>query len=432
MTPTRDRSLLDGLLGQIDGTRLEDTLHRANSPYLFRTEFQKMPLPKGVDPDAAWRLLDWARRVSRRTVVTVPGRDEVWYFPTDEITRCLHRIDMLAGWPMQLALRGLGAEQTRFSGSAAMKEAVAACIDREHAHLAPDLVADLKRGDQPETVLGQQIANYYEAVSHIEEYARLPFDVGLIERLQVDLSRGLILTESEALRLRETPGADEGPIDEWASSGPPAPEKIAADLQRIEALATDSGGFLHPMIRAIVIYFWLEDMRPFAHRQPGMARLAFLVFLHQQGYMNLELVPLAQITLERGGEVPRAWRAAILNERDLTGFLTFNLQAIVGALEDMQQRIEMASRRYDAVRQALRAKEDLNHRQVSILGRALRVPGATFTIGYHKRAYAVAYATARGDLLDLVDKGYLEYERVSHEYVFTPAPGLAKRLKAGD
>ncbi|MHB1136963.1 MAG: Fic family protein [Coriobacteriia bacterium] len=426
-----DGSLLSGLFDQLSGARLEDALQHANNPYLFHADFIRMPLPEGVDQEAAWRLLDWSRRVSRRTVYTVPGRDEVWYFPADEITRHLHRIDMLAGWPMQSALRGLGAEQTRFSGSAAMKEAVAACIDREHAHLAPDLLAHLRHGSQPQTTLQQQIANYYDVVSRIEEYARMRFDISLIERLQSDLSRGLVISRDEALRFRDTSDADAGPIDQWAKSGPSAPEKIGSDLKQIESFATDSRSFLHPMIKAIVIYFWIEDMRPFAHRQPGLARLLFLVFLRQQGYANLQLLPLAQITLERARELPRAWRDAIVNERDLTGFLMFNLEAIVGALEDLQQRIELASRRYDAIRNALQSKEDLNHRQCSILGRALRMPSATFTIAYHKRAYNVAYATARGDLMDLVEKGYLEQRRESHEYVFTPAPELAKRLQLG-
>lgn len=49
---------------------------------------------------------------------------------------------------------------------------------------------------------------------------------------------------------------------------------------------------------------------------------------------------------------------------------------------------------------------------------ALRHPGATFTIKYHQTNNAIAYATARRDLVELEQKGYLSFEVDGRTMVF--------------
>ena len=67
----------------------------------------------------------------------------------------------------------------------------------------------------------------------------------------------------------------------------------------------------------------------------------------------------------------------------------------------------------------------LNHRQIALLSHAVRHPGHAYTIRSHQRSHAVAYATARADLLELAGLGLLE-RRLQD---FSAPPDLERRLK---
>jgi DeoR/GlpR family transcriptional regulator of sugar metabolism len=74
---------------------------------------------------------------------------------------------------------------------------------------------------------------------------------------------------------------------------------------------------------------------------------------------------------------------------------------------------------------------NFNHRQLAILGDAVRTPGRAYTFNSHARSHAVTHETARTDLMQLTRRGLLERQRSGRQYVFTPAPNLADRLASG-
>lgn len=53
---------------------------------------------------------------------------------------------------------------------------------------------------------------------------------------------------------------------------------------------------------------------------------------------------------------------------------------------------------------------------------------ATFTIESHRASHSVAYATARNDLLQLAEQGYLDLRRDGRAFVFTPASDIRAKL----
>ncbi len=69
----------------------------------------------------------------------------------------------------------------------------------------------------------------------------------------------------------------------------------------------------------------------------------------------------------------------------------------------------------------LASDRGLNHRQRAVLAAALSEPDTVFRIDTHKRLYRVAYATARSDLLELAELGFLNQVRRGRAFVFSPA-----------
>ena len=55
----------------------------------------------------------------------------------------------------------------------------------------------------------------------------------------------------------------------------------------------------------------------------------------------------------------------------------------------------------------------------TVLARAMRDPDAEFRTRYHQTTHNIHYATARRDLMELHEKGYLDMELPGKAYVFT-------------
>lgn len=73
----------------------------------------------------------------------------------------------------------------------------------------------------------------------------------------------------------------------------------------------------------------------------------------------------------------------------------------------------------DAQLQGIQKKDnEINHRQRTILNRAMRKPEAEFTISFHQSKHDIAYPTARADFLELVKKGCLEQRKQGKAFIF--------------
>jgi Fic family protein len=74
--------------------------------------------------------------------------------------------------------------------------------------------------------------------------------------------------------------------------------------------------------------------------------------------------------------------------------------------------------------------DELNHRQRTLLQHTLRHPRASYTIQGHATSHRVHYQTARADLIDLVERGFLEEKRVGKGKRFFASPSFLKRVRA--
>ena len=79
---------------------------------------------------------------------------------------------------------------------------------------------------------------------------------------------------------------------------------------------------------------------------------------------------------------------------------------------------------------ALRKYPGLNLRQRSLLSHAIQHPHETYTFDAHRNAHGVVYQTARNDLIDLAEKGFLKKEKRGKEFVFVQADKMMDKLRS--
>lgn len=422
VTPTREQ--LRDLVQALPPGDVHRLLRTANTDYAYEDELMRRTstLPPAAQA-AAWSTLDFARRLCAHEI-TLGTEDSRWYTPTPDIQRRLHEIDMLASGRLVNSLERLGDEQQRFAAHALMDEAIAVCLAPDEMTHFEDVRKFLRQGGAPRTRTEQMVVNFYVTMREVPKLASTPLDLVTITEVQQMLTLGLCEgAECVAFRRKNIPR--KATVDRWPGAyTPPLAHEVEPTLERALAAVDRQDPWAHPLIHGLMLYFTVLNLRPFEIGDVGLARLLFQIHMHRAGYPALQLMPISQVLLHRYAEYARLWPAE--NRGDLTGFIWWAVESVWRALESLARNIDARVAEYEHLRSQLRFDPTLNHRQRTILGRALRLPGATFFIDYHRRSYDIAYSTARADLIGLVDRGYMRVHRDGHAYVFTAAPGLRK------
>lgn len=286
------------------------------------------------------------------------------------------------------------------------------------------------------------ILNNYRAMADIRRLSGEPLSVDAVLRLQATLT-------ADTLDNPESEGRIQGPGEErvqvWDNLGqrvlhtpPPAgelPQRMDAMI-RFANHGADDGSFLHPVIRAIALHFWLAYDHPFEDGNGRTARALFYWSMLHHGYWMFEFTSISRLLAQAPVQYGRAFLHTETDENDLTYFILHQVDVILRSLSDVESYIENKIEQVREVERMLRRSTDLNHRQLSLLAHAIRHPGAEYTIRSHMTSHSVAYATSRSDLFGLAEVHLLDRRRIGEKtYVFLTPPRLEERihaLSAGD
>jgi Fic family protein len=281
------------------------------------------------------------------------------------------------------------------------------------------------------------IVNNYMALRYMRESMgdRLrPADVLELQRI---LTADTLDDPSASGRL-QTPDEERVAVVDRIDGGvlhrPPPAEQLPTRLQALCDFANgdsdDEDTFIHPVIRAILLHFWLAYDHPFEDGNGRTARVLFSWFMRTKGYWLIEYLSISKILREAPGQYNRAFLLTETDGGDTTYFIIHQLGVIERAIEALHKYLRRKVAEVRDVETLVRGTGGFNHRQIDVLSSALRDADRVYTFNSHANAHGVTHETARADLRDLAERGLLVTERDGRLYRFRPAPDLAERLKA--
>lgn len=294
----------------------------------------------------------------------------------------------------------------------------------------------LRTGRAPKDRSERMILNNYRALQYMRDEIPAELTPGAVLELQRILTDGTLNNPDAAGRVQrpdEERIAVVDRIDGTVIHAPPPAEQLPERLQALCDFANEGESpdrFIHPVLRAILLHFWLAYDHPFEDGNGRTARALFYWYMRTHGYWLVEYLSISRILRHAPGKYTRAFVQTETDERDTTYFIVYQLDVIQRAVEQLHDYLRQKIKDVRDVEALLKGSDQFNHRQFALLANALRVPDALYTFQTHAASHSVTHETARGDLLPLVKMGLLEQRRQGRRYTFTPPPDLAKRLKA--
>jgi Fic family protein len=186
-----------------------------------------------------------------------------------------------------------------------------------------------------------------------------------------------------------------------------------------------------PVVRAILLHFMLAYDHPFVDGNGRTARLLFYWSMLSQDYWLAEFLPISRLLKKAPAQYARSFLHSEQDGGDLTYFVLYQLRITQRAINDLHEYLDRKVAETQQVRQALKAvSHRFNVRQLALLENAIRHPGALYTVMSHGRSHGVVAQTARGDLRDLEEQGFLIKTTSGRGYGWTPVDDLELRLRS--
>lgn len=325
-------------------------------------------------------------------------------------------------------------ERDRYVIRSLMEEAITssqlegAAVTRE---VAKKMLAE---GRRPRDRGEQMIVNNFVTMRRIIDLKAEPLTPDLVLSIHRQISENALDKPDAAGRLR---GPDEHVevSDEYGTvfHTPPPAEELPERLKMMceFANATTEEPFIHPVLRAIILHFWLAYDHPFVDCNGRTARALFYWEMLHRGYWLFEVVSISQFLRKAPVPYGEAFLHTETDENDLTYFIIHQAGVIRRSLEELHNYVARKSRETRSARKLLHENAGLNHRQQVILTHALRHPIHVYTVAEHQTLQGIAYATARADLLGLSQRGLLDQRKNGNAFIFIAPTDLEKRLRSG-
>jgi Fic family protein len=204
--------------------------------------------------------------------------------------------------------------------------------------------------------------------------------------------------------------------------------------ERLEAMcefanAKTPGFFVHPVLRSIILHFWLAYDHPFVDGNGRTARALFYWSMLGHGYWLFEFISISSILRKAPIQYGRSFLYTETDDNDLTYFIVAQTKVIRRAIDELHAYIDGKTAEVREMESHVRALDLFNHRQVELIRHALKHPHQQYTIAGHQKSHNVVYQTARTDLLDLRKRGVFDWKKRGRQMVFVAPGDLAQRLR---
>jgi Fic family protein len=421
---------------------LENVFRTASSPapdgkYRHWDTLRHLEPPGTLTVREWWMAVKLARLSLYRRVPLLDSQgDHFQYALPDIVYAMLHDIDKRASG-MIGASDQVTNPQTRdtYLVRSLMEEAITSSQLEGAATTRRVAKEMLQTGRQPRTRSEQMIANNYRAMRHISERSKVPLSRSLVEEFHTILTLRT-LDEGSVGRFRTA--SDNIVVEDGTGVvlhvPPPAdqlPQRMAAMCEF--ANHSDPKAFTHPVIKAVLLHFWLAYDHPFVDGNGRTARALFYWSLARDEYWLFEFISISRILRAAPSKYARAFLYTESDDNDLTYFLLNQLGVIIRAIDDLYRFLARKARELSETRGILDHSGPLkgvfNYRQIAIIQHALRHPNYTYSIRSHRESHGVSYQTARTDLLVLAKLGILDPGKLGRSFVFGAPHDLQLRLE---
>jgi Fic family protein len=380
----------------------DEIKHRQNLPY--------------DDPFKAWRLVKLHRSSNYKKITF--GKEDFNYCLTETIQKNLHEFDLkLIGGLYKNPITPF--HKAEYLKNSILEEAIASSQVEGAATTTKVAIEMLKSGRPPRNESEQMIFNNLKSIKLIAEEIDKPLDFTLI----IDLHKTMTThTSAEycAGGFRQKQIYVQDHIDGEIAHTPPEVALVKAYMEDLCAFANSDKPFIHPIVKASILHFMIGYIHPFMDGNGRTARALFYWFLLKKEYSLIKNISISRAILNSRIQYDKAFLKVENDQNDLTYFINYSIKSLRVAFENLikyrdkkQKDLEVAN----LVSYKLIGK-GFNKRQADLIGYLYTKDEGYVNISSYSQRHTIVRQTARKDLNELIDAGFIREYKEGRMVVF--------------
>ena len=411
--------------------------YRTNSipkKYLHWDQLRFYNPPEGLTHREWWLLIKTQRITAAKSITLVDKNRKPFSYNIEEpIPERLNEIDLNAGGGKLMEDKKVGPEsRDQYIVRSLIEEAITSS-QLEGASTTTKVAKELIRtGREPKDRSEKMIVNNYNTMDKIREFKKEPLSQDLVFRIHEMITRDALDDRSAAGRFRREDEKIEirDSRDNTLLHVPPDASELPDRMKKMCDFANgkDKLGFIHPVIRSIILHFWLGYDHPFCDGNGRTARALFYWSMLRHEYWLFEYISISEIILKGPAKYARAFLHSESDDNDLTYFIIYHLKVIERAITALHEYINERTKELKRLESEISSIGKLNHRQRALLSHALKHPSYSYTIKGHETSHQISYETARTDLFELERMGLLESSKYKKTWFFKTVDNIEEKL----
>jgi len=401
--------------------------------YLYWDKIKHRPLPENISKEEFWIAIKFFRNTQaiKSEIKSENGKYFTW-IKLRELEEFFHKMDMNTGGSLFTIKKNIDEKNKQKLISRGVMEEAIASSQLEGANTTRKIAKQfLREKRKTKNKSEQMILNNYQTMQIIDsEYKNRKMDLNLIFELHSTITKNTI-AENEKGRFR----MDEDYIvvsDKYSNviyHQPPKILFVKKEIERFIKFANDETDepFLHPLIKAIMLHFWIGYLHPFVDGNGRLARLMFYWYLLRKDYWAFSYLPISKAIKKSPVQYGNAYVYSEQDDLDLTYFIDYNIRKIKLAIKDFEEYFARKSEKNLEMNKFSRTKYNINERQIQLLQYLYGDKYEKTSFRIHMSIYQVAKRTAIKDLKDLEKLGFISSEKRGRN-VYYYATDKIKRL----
>lgn len=400
----------------LSNPELQTIFKKSDEEYLYWDKL-KYITPKGYKPEQLWSAIK-LRRASNSKTLTF-GKFRFSFFITESMQALLHEFDLNLGGNLGTVSTIPEKDHQYYLVNSIMEEAIASS-QMEGASTTRRVAKDmLRKKSHPQNKSQQMILNNYSTIRMVSENQGQNLSVEMLCDLHKSISQRTLDSPDDEGRIRQDDNiyVMDGITGDIAHT-PPSHTEIEELLQHLCLFANteEEEGFIHPIVKGIIIHFLLAFIHPFVDGNGRTARSLFYWYMLRKKYWLIEYLSISRIIYQSKRQYEDAFSHAENDGLDISYFILYNLQAIKKSYEALKTYLQKKIAEHKSFVEYFDLPY-ISNRQSQILQILVEKPHSVFTARELTNMFGITAKTARTDLQGLVALGLLKEKPLNQRTV---------------
>ncbi|MFH8143278.1 MAG: Fic family protein [Muribaculaceae bacterium] len=383
-----------------------EAINKLQDSYAYWSEVKYKQIKGLPDAEATWNLIKSIRAAKS---IEVSSKYGLHFSLTNYMMKLCHIFDMNFGgsWGSESILPRNNSN--RFLVGSIIEEAISSS-QMEGASTTRKVAKEmLRKNITPKDKSQRMIYNNFQTIQYLSTHTGEPLSTEMILHIHELMTKNTLDNPEDCGRFRQNNDVVvENAITHEVVHIPPCFTEIPSAIEWLVEFSNsdNTSMFIHPVIKAIIVHFFISYIHPFVDGNGRTARALFHWYMLKEGYWLTEYMSISRIIYKTKASYEKAFLRTEADENDMGYFITYHLNALQKAFEELKKYISRKTAQQNDQNRLLKLG-GITQRQAEILYMMLKDENAVITVKDVSTTLLVTPTTAKHDILGLIDKGLL-------------------------